>query len=79
VLERSKQEEVARKNSAEEKDLRQDMFHYLFNAKDPETSQPTYSPVELNAEANLLIIAGADTTSTALCSFFFSQTRPRDP
>jgi cytochrome P450 len=75
VLERSKQEEVARKNSVEEKDLRQDMFHYLFNAKDPETSQPAYSPVELNAEANLLIIAGADTTSTALCSFFFYISR----
>jgi len=51
------------------------MFHYLFNAKDPETGEPAYSPDELNAEANLLIIAGADTTSLALCAFFFYISR----
>ncbi|KAF4626293.1 hypothetical protein G7Y89_g11869 [Cudoniella acicularis] len=75
VLERTKQEEEALRKKTEENDIRTDMFHYLFNAKNPETGKPAYSPDELNAEANLLIIAGADTTSIALCSFFFYISR----
>ena len=47
------------------------MFHYLYQAKDPETGQPAYSRDELLAERSLLIIAGSDTSSVSLCGFFF--------
>ncbi|MCJ1438934.1 hypothetical protein MMC27_008324 [Xylographa pallens] len=55
--------------------VREDMFHYLFQAKNPETGEPAYSEQELLAEANLLIIAGSDTTSINLCGFVFYITR----
>jgi cytochrome P450 len=49
---------------------RKDFFYYLLNARDPETGQGFTAP-ELWGESNLLIIAGSDTTSTALASSFF--------
>lgn len=49
---------------------RKDFFYYLLNAKDPETGKGFSTP-ELWGESNLLIIAGSDTTSTALASAFF--------
>jgi cytochrome P450 len=49
---------------------RKDFFHYLLTAKDPETGKGFTMP-ELWGESNLLIIAGSDTTSTALASAFF--------
>jgi len=49
---------------------RKDFFYYLLNAKDPETGRGFTTP-ELWGEANLLIIAGSDTTSTALAAAFF--------
>src|ERR1700712_5030659 len=49
---------------------RKDFFYYLLNARDPETGKG-FSPPELWGESNLLIIAGSDTTSTALASSFF--------
>lgn len=49
---------------------RKDFFYYLLNARDPETGKGFTSP-ELWGESNLLIIAGSDTTSTALSSAFF--------
>lgn len=49
---------------------RKDFFHYLLKAKDPETGAG-FSMSELWGESNLLIIAGSDTTSTALASTFF--------
>ncbi|KUJ13243.1 benzoate 4-monooxygenase cytochrome P450 [Mollisia scopiformis] len=75
VLERTKEEEEAQLKALDEENVRKDMFHYLFTAKNPETGEAALSPEELNGEANLLIIAGADTTSTALCSFFFYISR----
>ena len=75
VMKRSKEEDEAQKLGLDKTSARKDMFHYLYNAKDPETGKPAYEPEELNAEANLLIIAGSDTTSTSLCSFFFYITR----
>lgn len=74
VLKRSREEE-AQSLGLDEESARKDMFHYLFNAKVPQTGGPAYSSDELNAEANLLIIAGADTTSIALCSTFFYLSR----
>jgi cytochrome P450 len=49
---------------------RKDFFYYLLNARDPETGKGFTGP-ELWGESNLLIIAGSDTTSTALASAFF--------
>ncbi|KAF1940971.1 cytochrome P450 [Clathrospora elynae] len=49
---------------------RKDFFYYLLNAKDPETGKG-FSMDELWGESNLLIIAGSDTTSTALAGTFF--------
>lgn len=70
MTERSKLEADLQK-SGEDQDMRRDIFHYLYQAKDPETGQPAYSRDELLAEANLLIIAGSNTTSISLCGFFF--------
>lgn len=49
---------------------RKDFFYYLLNAKDPETGKG-FSMDELWGESNLLIIAGSDTTSTAMAGCFF--------
>jgi cytochrome P450 len=49
---------------------RKDFFYHLLNAKDPETGHG-FSMDELWGESNLLIIAGSDTTSTAMAGTFF--------
>jgi cytochrome P450 len=49
---------------------RKDFFYYLLNAKDPETGRG-FSKDELWGESNLFIIAGSDTTSTAMAATFF--------
>jgi cytochrome P450 len=51
-------------------DAKKDFFHYLLNAKDPETGEGLTTP-ELWGEANLLMIAGSDTTSTSLAATIF--------
>ena len=56
---------------ATDEEMRRDMFHYLFQAKDPETGDPAFSERDLIAEANLFLVAGSDSTSAALCSLFF--------
>lgn len=53
---------------------RRDFFHHLLKARDPETGQGFSTP-ELWAESNLLIIAGSDTTSTAMAATIFYLTR----
>jgi cytochrome P450 len=49
---------------------RKDFFYYLLNAKDSETGKG-FSMDELWGESNLLIIAGSDTTSTAMAGTMF--------
>jgi len=49
---------------------RKDFFYYLLNATDPETGKG-FSMTELWAEANLLIVAGSDTSSTALAGAIY--------
>lgn len=71
VTERGKQEEDLQKSGGQGKNIRKDMFHYIYQAKDPETGQPAYSKDEMLAEASLLHIAGSDTTTVTLCGFFF--------
>lgn len=51
------------------------MFHYLFQAKDPESGLAAYTPDELFMEAHLLVIAGSDTTTTTLAGTIFYLTR----
>jgi cytochrome P450 len=53
---------------------RRDFFYHLLRARDPETGAG-FSPNELWGESNLLIIAGSDTTSTAMAATFFYLTR----
>ncbi|CAJ2509677.1 Uu.00g147030.m01.CDS01 [Anthostomella pinea] len=49
---------------------RRDFFYHLLKARDPETGQGFATP-ELWGESNLLIIAGSDTTSTAMAATLF--------
>ena len=64
----------AAQSNLPKKDQRQDMFHFLCEARDPDTGLPAYSDAELRAEANLLIIAGSDTTAISLSGLFFYLT-----
>lgn len=53
---------------------RRDFFYHLLKARDPETGLGFSTP-ELWGESNLLIIAGSDTTSTALAATIFYLVR----
>ncbi|KEZ38899.1 Cytochrome p450 family protein [Scedosporium apiospermum] len=53
---------------------RRDFFYYLLKARDPHTGKGFTTP-ELWAESNLLIIAGSDTTSTAMAATLFYLVR----
>ncbi|PWY83512.1 cytochrome P450 [Aspergillus heteromorphus CBS 117.55] len=55
-------------------DSKRDFFYYLLNARDPETGQGLTTP-ELWGEANVLMIAGSDTTSTTLAATVFYLVR----
>ncbi|KAK8003516.1 general alpha-glucoside permease [Apiospora arundinis] len=54
-----------------EEEQRQDIFHFLCEARDPETGTQAYDETSLRAEANLLIIAGSDTTAVSLSGIFW--------
>jgi cytochrome P450 len=56
---------------------REDMLHFLCSAKDPDTCEPAFGLKDLLAEANLLIMAGSDTTSITISSLFFYLTHNR--
>ncbi|KAF4585910.1 Cytochrome P450 family protein [Ophiocordyceps camponoti-floridani] len=53
---------------------RRDFFYHLLKARDPETGLGFSTP-ELWGESNLLIIAGSDTTSTAMAATLFYLVR----
>jgi cytochrome P450 len=69
---RAKKQYEFEKTSGSE--ARKDFFHWLWEAKDPETGIG-YSLPELNSECELLILAGSDTTATVLsaCLFYLSR------
>ncbi|KAM3544223.1 Isotrichodermin C-15 hydroxylase [Beauveria bassiana] len=69
----SKGQLTERTKLGEETD-RRDFFYYLLKARDPETGQGFSTP-ELWGESNLLIIAGSDTTSTAMAATLFYLVR----
>ncbi|KAK8037395.1 benzoate 4-monooxygenase cytochrome P450 [Apiospora marii] len=66
--------EQAEKPEGHPKDQRMDMFHFLCEARDPDTGRIAYDENNLRAESSLLIVAGSDTTSTALSGIFFYLT-----
>jgi cytochrome P450 len=52
-------------------EARQDMFHFLYNAKDNETGEAAFKNERLVAECRMLVIAGSDSTSVTLSGLFF--------
>lgn len=54
---------------------RQDFFHYLFQATDPETGARGFRLDELYGECDMLIIAGSDTTAIVFSAMFFYLAR----
>ncbi|KAJ4302829.1 hypothetical protein N0V90_001720 [Kalmusia sp. IMI 367209] len=52
-------------------EARQDMFHFIYNAKDSETGEAAFRDERLVAECRLLVIAGSDSTSVTLSGLFF--------
>jgi cytochrome P450 len=69
----SKAQLTERTRMGEDSD-RRDFFYYLLKARDPETGEGFTTP-ELWGESNLLIIAGSDTTSTAMAATLFYLVR----
>lgn len=53
---------------------RKDFYHYLMEAKNPDTDEK-YSPQETWVEAHTLVAAGSDTTSLVLSATFFYLSR----
>lgn len=58
-----------------EDESRKDFFHYLFSAEDPETGTRGFPPHEMYGEAELLIIAGSDTTAIVMGALLFYLVR----
>lgn len=71
VLERAKTEASIRDPGSKRQEVRRDMF----NARDEGTGKPAYSLDNLGGEAQMLIVAGSDTTSVTFSAFFFSVVR----
>ena len=75
LKERIKEEQAVQSGKVDPDKVRKDMFHYIFQSKDPETGNMGYRHEELFCESDLLIIAGSDTTSTVFAAMFFYLTR----
>jgi cytochrome P450 len=65
---------VEEKASKDAETSRQDIFHYLCAAKDPETGR-AYTEEELRAESIMLIVAGSSTIVSILAGFWFYISR----
>lgn len=71
IAARSNAEQESEQLSKGGKEVRQDMFHFIFHAVDPDTGKRAYSQEELWSEVSLLVGAGSDTSAVTLSSFFF--------
>ncbi|KAL0935888.1 benzoate 4-monooxygenase cytochrome p450 [Colletotrichum truncatum] len=69
-----KSKEIMEKRKQALGETKNDLFSKLLEAKDPETGE-SLSQLQLWAESNLLIIAGSDTSSTAMAALFFYLSR----
>ncbi|KAF2474320.1 cytochrome P450 [Lindgomyces ingoldianus] len=56
---------------------RKDLFEMLSHAKDPESGKG-FTPEEIIAESTTLVVAGADTSATAMAAIFFYLSRNPD-
>lgn len=74
VESRAEATQRAKEREAAGRTAKKDFFYYLLNAKDPETGQGL-TMQELWGEANVLMIAGSDTTSTSLAATLFYLVR----
>lgn len=50
---------------------REDMIHFLYTAKDPETGERAFNDDQLQGESRLLLIAGSDSTSVTMSGMIF--------
>ncbi|PVH95528.1 cytochrome P450 monooxygenase-like protein [Periconia macrospinosa] len=67
------QEELREKPESQQ---RQDMFHFLCEAKNPDNGKPAHDERTLRAEASLLVIAGSDTSATSFSGIMFYLSLP---
>jgi cytochrome P450 len=65
------EKEKANENNPDYVPDREDMLYYLINAKDGDSNKPAYNEIDLTEEANMLTVAGADTTSAVMAALFF--------
>ena len=79
VAARTKAEEASEQLGEDRNEARQDMLNFLFRAVNPDTGEKAYSPQELLAEANMLVVAGSDTTAVTLSGLFFYISRNPRP
>lgn len=71
IAERTKIEEEPQKQGSDQNNARKDMFYYLFHVKDPETGLSAYASSDLFMEAQSLVVAGSDTTTTTIAATIF--------
>ncbi|KZZ86702.1 cytochrome P450 monooxygenase [Moelleriella libera RCEF 2490] len=74
VTKRIKYQEELRQNPEIQERL--DMFHYLCEARDPDSGQFVHDEHSLRAEAALVMVAGSDTTATIFTATMFYLSLP---
>ncbi|GAM82501.1 hypothetical protein ANO11243_004820 [Dothideomycetidae sp. 11243] len=67
-------EQLMQRFARKDDDSLHDIFHFIMKAKDPESGE-SFTQQELGSEANLMVSAGGDTTSTAMASTFYFMTK----
>ncbi|KAH7122774.1 cytochrome P450 [Dendryphion nanum] len=68
---------LLRDTKKNDRSQRKDLFEMLSHAKDPESGRG-FSPEEIVAESVTLVVAGADTSATAMAAIFFYLSRNPD-
>ncbi|KAF2181847.1 cytochrome P450 [Zopfia rhizophila CBS 207.26] len=68
---------LLRDTKKNDRSQRKDLFEMLSHATDPETGEG-FTPSEIIAESATLVVAGADTSATAMAAIFFYLSRNPD-